>query len=48
MNIEKKLINLFRTFVDKALAPQIKKFDGSLVEWNKFVSLITVDSINYS
>ena len=27
---EKKLINIFKIFIDKALVPQIKKFEGSL------------------
>lgn len=48
MNIERKLIQLFRTFVDKALTPQIKKADGSLAEWNKFSALLSADTLNYS
>ena len=48
MNVEKKLIQLFRTFVDKALIPQIKKADGSLTDWNKFSALISSENINYS
>ena len=36
------------SFVEKALIPQIKKFEGSLQEWNKFYSLISVNHINYS
>lgn len=27
---EKKLVQIFKTFAEKALIPQIKKFDGSL------------------
>lgn len=28
---EKKLIQIFKTFVEKAFVPQIKKLEGSLV-----------------
>ena len=28
---DKRLIQIFKIFVEKALLPQIKKFDGSLV-----------------
>lgn len=27
---EKKLINIFKIFIDKAIIPQIRKFEGSL------------------
>ena len=46
--MEKKLIQLFRVFVEKALIPQIKKFDGSVVEWSKFSNLISCESVNYN
>lgn len=46
-DIEKKLIQIFKTFVDKALIPQIKKLEGSLNEWNRFSTLLFSDNINY-
>lgn len=48
MNLEKKFIQVFKTFVEKALLPQIKKFEGSLADWNKFASLISADNLNFS
>ena len=44
---EKKLINIFKIFIDKALVPQIKKFEGSLAQWSKFSSLLLADTLNY-
>lgn len=46
-DIEKKLIQIFKAFVEKALIPQIKKFEGSLNEWNRFSALLFSDNINY-
>lgn len=46
--MEKKLIQLFRVFVEKALIPQVKKFDGSVVEWSKFSNMISCESVNYN
>ena len=48
MNMEKKLIHLFRTFVEKALVPQIQKAEGSLGEWYKFSTLLSNQNIDYS
>ena len=47
MNIEKKLIQLFRSFVEKALVPQIRKSEGSLSEWHKFSAFLSTENINY-
>ena len=48
MNLEKKFIQVFKNFVEKALLPQIKKFDGSLIQWNKFSTLLSADNFNFS
>lgn len=48
MNIEKKLVQLFRLFVEKALLPQIKKTNNSVPEWAKFSTLLSADNINVS
>ena len=48
MDIDKKFIQIFKTFVEKALVPQIRKFEGSLSEWSKFCSLISTDNLNLS
>lgn len=48
MSIDKKFILIFKNFVEKALLPQIRKFDGSLSEWNKFSTLISADNVNFS
>ena len=48
MNMEKKLVQLFRTFVEKALVPQIRKAEGSLGEWHKFSALLSTENINFS
>lgn len=48
MHFEKKLITIFKTFIEKNLIPQIKKVDGLLTEWNKFSSMVSSEHINYS
>ena len=48
MSNEKKLISLFKNFVERALLPQLKKVDGSQSEWSKFSSMISTESINYN
>ena len=45
---EKRLIQLFKIFVEKVFVPQIKKFEGTLVEWSKFSSMLMTDNFNYS
>lgn len=47
MNAERKLIQLFRSFVEKSLVPQIRKFEGNLSDWHKFSALISTENINY-
>mgnify|MGYP003499931834 CR=1 FL=1 len=44
---EKKLISIFKAFVDKAMAPQIRKSEGSLIEWHKFCTFLQGDNPNY-
>lgn len=44
---QKKLVNIFKTFVQKNIVPQLRKLEGSLTQWNKFSALLLSDSINY-
>ena len=48
MNQEKRLIAIFRSFVEKSLLPQIKKVEGSTQEWQRFNSLLSADTPNLS
>ena len=49
MSYEKRLIAIFRTFVEKALLPQLKRIEGaSSKEWNKFNSMLSMDNLNYN
>lgn len=43
---DKRLVNIFRLFVEKSLLPQLRKFECSLAEWFSFSSLLTMDNIN--
>ena len=47
MQAEKRLIQLFKGFIERALIPQIRKFNGSTVEWEKFSGLVSQDVLNY-
>jgi hypothetical protein len=38
---ERKLIQLFKLFVEKAFAPQLRKLGGDLTEWNKFSNMLS-------
>ena len=44
---QKKLVHIFKTFVEKSIVPQLRKLEGSLTDWNKFCTLLLSDSINY-
>ena len=44
---EKKLISIFKNFVDKAMVPQILKSEELLVEWHKFCNFPQGDNTNY-
>ena len=43
---ERRCLQLFKVFVEKAFIPQIKQANGSLAEWNIFESLISAPNIN--
>ena len=47
MQTEKRLIQLFKGFVERALIPQIRKYNASTFEWDKFAGLISQDVLNY-
>ena len=49
MNIsEKKLLNIFRTFIEKVFVPQLPKMEPSCQkEWTKFSSMFSSDQFNY-
>ena len=40
MNNETRIVEIFRTFIEKALLPQIKRTDGNIQEWNRFNALL--------
>ena len=48
MNQEKKLITIFRTFIEKSLVPQIRKNEGNLQDWNRLNNLLTTEPLNYN
>lgn len=41
---EKRLISVFRTFVEKIFLPSLKKTDPAVSEWNKFAQLLSNES----
>ena len=48
MNIsDRRLINLFKTFVEKVFVPHFNKLEiGVQQEWTKFSNMVSVDQIN--
>ncbi len=48
MNLtERKIIGIFKTFIEKVFVPQLSKMDpSSQQEWNKFSSMISPDQFN--
>jgi hypothetical protein len=44
--LDKRWLQIFRTFIEKALIPQIIRANGSLAEWQIFDSLVNSPSIN--
>jgi hypothetical protein len=48
MHYEKRLIQIFKAFVEKALLPQIRRVEGSLNDWNKFASVLLSEPLNYN
>lgn len=48
MNLtERKIIGIFKTFIEKVFVPQLSKLDSSSQqEWNKFSNMILPDQFN--
>ena len=46
MNNEKRIISIFKSFIEKSLIPQIKKQDGQLNEWNQFSYMLMTENVN--
>ena len=44
--LDRKLIGAFKSFVEKAILPTIKKTDPCILEWNKFSHYLTNDANN--
>lgn len=47
MNSDKRLINIFRTFVNTVLLPTFKTNEPVSQEWNYFSTIISSDVIDY-
>jgi hypothetical protein len=47
MSNEKKLIVIFKNFVEKIFLPSFKKTDPQVLEWNRLSQYISNDNINY-
>jgi len=47
MNVERRLIQLFKSFVERVFLPQLKSTDRPALEWNKFGSMLSQENINY-
>ena len=45
---EKKLVEAFKTFFDKSIAPYVANNDGVMNEWKYFSRLISSEPIDYS
>lgn len=45
---EKKLVGIFKQFVEKAIVPVIKGNDSAVSEWQYFSSLLGQDTLDYS
>lgn len=46
---QKKIINIFKTFIERVFVPQLSKMDASSQqEWNKFSNMISGDQPNIS
>lgn len=48
MNLtQRKIISIFKSFIEKVFVPQISKMDLSCQqEWNKFSNMISLDQFN--
>lgn len=47
MNGERRLVQIFRSFVERVFLPQLKATDRQVVEWGKFNSLLAPEPLNY-
>lgn len=45
---EKKLVSIFKQFVEKAIVPVIKGNDSAVSEWQYFSSLLGQENLDYS
>ncbi len=45
---EKKLVEAFRTFFDKSVAPYVSQNEEIMREWNHLSKIINSDPIDYS
>ncbi len=46
---ERRIINIFKTFIERVFVPQLPKMDLSCQqEWNKFSSMISTQPFNFS
>lgn len=44
--VDKKVIGIFRTFIEKVFVPQLPKMDMNCrLEWNKFASLLASEQV---
>lgn len=44
---DRKIINIFKSFIDRIFVPQLPKMDASCQqEWNKFSAMISADQLN--
>jgi len=46
MSFEKRLITLFKGFVEKVFIPQCNKNEATMSDWNKFIGLLSNENIN--
>lgn len=44
---DKKLVAVFRSFVEKVFLPTLKKTDPAAIEWSKLNQLLSQDANNY-
>ena len=45
---ERKLISIFKQFVDKALVPVVRGNDSAMSEWQYFSSILNADTLDLS
>lgn len=47
MNNEKRIIAIFKQFIQKIFIPQIRKVEGNLQDWYQFSSIISLEYPNW-